>query len=413
MLRLPLQRKPFYGFIAFWLMFSMITFTVAMAADGASAESGSAPRAPDGREIFWLRCTACHGVDGRGDPGRQLLKIDMPNFADCSFASREPDSDFAAVIHGGGPARGFDVRMPAHGKPTSQAEIDRINAQLGDASEPTTVVSGRLNDAEIARVISHLRTFCTDERWPRGELNFPRPLLTEKAFPEDEAVVTTFANVNRHGLISNQLLVEKRIGARAMVEFEMPVIAREWDKETNSAGGNKWYGGIGDFAIGTKYAFFHSLDSGSIASVGAEVKFPTGNDDHGLGTGKVVFEPYLAAGQLLPWNSFVQAQLLAEIPTSGGSEIYLRSALGKTFIPHPHGRAWTPMVEVIGIIDLGGTTEVNLDIVPQIQIPLNRRQHVRLNVGVWIPATRNDERPTRVGAYLLWDWFDGGLFEGW
>ncbi len=183
MFRLPLQRKPFYGSIAFWLMFSMITFTVAMAAGGASAESGSAPRAPDGREIFWLRCTACHGVDGRGDPGRQLLKIDMPNFADCSFASREPDSDFAAVIHGGGPARGFDVRMPAHGKPTSQAEIDRINAQLGDASEPTTVVSGRLNDAEIARVISHLRTFCTDERWPRGELNFPRPLLTEKAFP--------------------------------------------------------------------------------------------------------------------------------------------------------------------------------------------------------------------------------------
>jgi hypothetical protein len=106
-------------------------------------------------------------------------------------------------------------------------------------------------------------------------------------------------------------------------------------------------------------------------------------------------------------------QLLGEIPTSGGGEIYLRSALGKTFLPRPHGRGWTPMVEVIGVVDLGGSTEVNLDIVPQIQVPLNQRQHVRLNVGVWIPATRNDKRATRVGAYLLWDWFDGGFFDGW
>jgi hypothetical protein len=71
------------------------------------------------------------------------------------------------------------------------------------------------------------------------------------------------------------------------------------------------------------------------------------------------------------------------------------------------------MVEVIGVFALGKNSESNLDIVPQIQIPLNRRQHVRLNLGVGIPATRNDERATRVGAYLLWDWFDGGFFEGW
>jgi hypothetical protein len=271
-----------------------------------------------------------------------------------------------------------------------------------------------LSQDEITRVLSHLRTFCTDDRWPRGELNLPRPLLTEKAFPEDEAVITTFGNVNRDGLISTQLLFEKRIGARAMVEIELPVIAREWDRdgsdgETNS----KWYGGVGDLAIGTKYAFFHSLDSGSIASLGGEVKVPTGNDDRGFGKGKVVFEPYLAVGQILPSNSFVQGQLVGEITTSGGSEIYLRSALGKTFTPQLHGRTWTPMLEVIGIIDFGSTTKVNLDIVPQIQISLNRRQHLSMNVGVWIPATRNDTRATRVGAYLLWDWFDGGLFEGW
>jgi len=422
-----IQRSSFYGSVAFLLTLSMTAYTVAMADDVApvengspppalegadevaSVENGSPPPALAGKQIFETRCAACHGVDGRGDPGRQLLKLELPNFADCSFASREPDSDFAAVIHGGGPARGFNVLMPAHGVPSSQAEIDQINAQMGVTSDSTTVVKGRLSDAEIARVISHLRTFCTDTRWPRGELNLPRPLLTEKAFPEDEAVLTTIANVNRNGNVVNQLLVEKRIGPRAMVEFEMPVIARELDEGGNSS----WHSGIGDIAIDTKYAFYHSLERGSIVSLGAEVKFPTGDDDKALGRGSVVFEPYLAAAQMLPWDSFVQLQFLGEIPTSGGSEVYLRSAVGKTFTFTPHGRGWTPMLEVIGVIDLGSSTEANLDIVPQIQIPLNQRQHVRMNIGVWIPATRNDTRATRVGAYLLWDWFDGGFFEGW
>jgi len=408
MFRLPRQRTALYGSIAFVLALSLAAHTVAMAddtaaipddtaamaADVASGENGSAPRALEGREIFEVRCSVCHGVDGRGEPrmtidaDKQLVKVVIPDFTDCSFATREPDSDFAAVIHGGGPSRGFNAMMPVWGAVLSQDEI--------------------------TRVLSHLRSFCSDERWPRGELNFPRPLLTEKAFPEDEAVITTFANVNRDGVISTQLLFEKRIGARAMVEIELPVIAREYDKDGRDGPTNsKWYGGVGDFAIGTKYAFFHSLDSGSIASVGAEVKFPTGNDDHGIGKGKVVFEPFLAAGQILPSNSFVQGQLLGEITTGGGSELYLRTALGKTFIPQLHGRTWTPMLELIGIVDFGSTTEVNLDIVPQIQVSLNKRQHISMNVGVWIPATRNDTRATRVGAYLLWDWFDGGLFEGW
>jgi hypothetical protein len=354
-----------------------------------------------------------------------LLKVDLPDFTDCSFASREPDSDFAAVIHGGGPARGFSVLMPAHGAASSPAQIDDNSPQSSGSSAPAgdradsqpsdpielPVVSGRLDRTEIALVIGYLRTFCSDERWPRGELNLPRPLLTEKAFPEDEAVVTSFANVNREDWVSTEFLFETRIGARGMLEIALPVVGREWERE--AGGRTKWYSGVGDLAVGAKYAFFHSLDSGSIVSLGGEIKVPTGNDDRGLGKGSVVFEPYLAAAQLLPADSFVQLQLLGEIPTSGANEIQLRGTLGKTFTPVLHGRRWTPMVEVIGVFDLSRGGESNLDIVPQIQIPLNQRQHVRMNVGVWIPATRNDERATRVGAYLLWDWFDGGFFEGW
>ena len=56
---------------------------------------------------------------------------------------------------------------------------------------------------------------------------------------------------------------------------------------------------------------------------------------------------------------------------------------------------------------LGGT------IVSQMQVTLNTRQHVMLNVGVRLPLTHASERSTQLLVYVLWDWFDGGLFSGW
>ena len=32
-------------------------------------------------------------------------------------------------------------------------------------------------------VVETLRSFCKEPGWPRGEMNFPRALMTEKAFP--------------------------------------------------------------------------------------------------------------------------------------------------------------------------------------------------------------------------------------
>ncbi len=34
------------------------------------------------------------------------------------------------------------------------------------------------------------------------------------------------------------------------------------------------------------------------------------------------------------------------------------------------------------------------------------------NIGVRIPVD-DPERSSQVMVYLLWDWFDGGFFEGW
>jgi len=218
--------------------------------------------------------------------------------------------------------------------------------------------------------------------------------------------VTGLADVEGDGEVVSSLLFEKRVGPRSQLELADELRARE------QAGG-PWLAGGGDVALGAKHAFYSDFERGSIASVGLEAWLPTGSEERGLGRGSVVLEPYLAWGQLLPGDAFLHVQALAELPTEGdlADEIQLRAALGRTFTPRPFGAAISPMVELIAVWSLDGGSTFDLDVAPQVQIPLSRRQHVRLNVGARIPITR--ERDTRVGAYLLWDWYDGGFFEGW
>ena len=61
-------------------------------------------------------------------------------------------------------------------------------------------------------------------------------------------------------------------------------------------------------------------------------------------------------------------------------------------------------------VDLVSGAETRWEVVPQMQVTLNTRQHVMLNAGVRLPLEGGD---AQVVIYLLWDWFDGGFFEGW
>src|SRR5688572_7996666 len=124
-----------------------------------------------GRELYQAACATCHGSDGKGS-SRAVVGFDtaLPDFTDCRFSSPEPDADWAAVITDGGPARSFDRRMPAFGQVLSEEQIEGV--------------------------VQYLRSFCDETSWPRGELNLPRALITEKAFPENEALLTT--SISRH-----------------------------------------------------------------------------------------------------------------------------------------------------------------------------------------------------------------------
>jgi mono/diheme cytochrome c family protein len=350
------------------------------------------PAVRSGAEFYQAACSACHGAGGTGVPRSQVgFDIPLPDFTDCGFASREPDDDWLAVAHGGGAARGFDEMMPA----------------FGDA----------LTILEFERILAHIRGFCRDDAWPRGELNLPRAFFTEKAYPEDEAVYTIAVGTGKRKAFSNEILYEKRFGPRNQIEIAVPFGWREGpDWITNPESGAGWVGSLGDLAVGVKRAVFHSLRSGSIFSFGAEVVLPTGDRAKGLGRGTSVFEPFASYGQIMPADFFFQSQAGLEFPFDADrarKEGFWRLALGRTWTSGRFGRAWSPMIELLGAREMVSGGPVRWDVVPQMQITLNRRQHVMMNVGVRVPTSDRDNRDTVILFYLLWDWFDGGFLEGW
>jgi hypothetical protein len=71
------------------------------------------------------------------------------------------------------------------------------------------------------------------------------------------------------------------------------------------------------------------------------------------------------------------------------------------------------MIEILGAHESGSDEDTNWDVVPQFQVTLNTRQHVMANMGFRIPANNRDAREVQFVFYLLWDWFDGGILEGW
>jgi mono/diheme cytochrome c family protein len=353
--------------------------TIVLATAPAAAQDRPAR---GGSEVYRAACAACHGANGTGMPRATVgFETPLPDFTDCSFATREPDADWMAVAHDGGPARAFDRRMPAFGE--------------------------ALTERELQGALTHIRTFCRSAAWPRGELNLPRALVTEKAYPEDEAVLTVSSDTTGDGRVATEFLYERRIGARSQYEIVVPWVTQ------GAADGQGWQRGLGDVAVALKHAFFHSLEDGRILSGAFEVVLPTGNEMQGLGAGTTVFEPFAAFGQMLPGDSFVQAQIGLELPAEGTREGFWRATAGKSFTEGRFGRTWTPMVEVLAARELEEGAGAHWDVLPQLQVTLSRRQHVMLNVGVRMPVNDRAGRPTRVLTYLLWDWFDGGLFDGW
>jgi mono/diheme cytochrome c family protein len=339
-----------------------------------------------GEEIYRAACVACHGPDGKGTPesltGFQRPDT-FPDFTRCDQTTPEDNYAWKSVIRDGGPSRGFSQIMPS----------------FRDA----------LTSEQMDKVIHYLRGFCTESSWPRGELNLPRALLTEKAYPEDEVVITTTLNAKGAPAVTNEIVHEQRFGVKNQIEVSVPVNFVDQN--------HVWHGGFGDVGLGLKCELFSSLRTGSILSVQGGAHFATANQAHGLGSGVNSFELFAAYGQLLPAKTFLQFQGGSELPTDtriAPKSVFWRTALGKSFNQDQGlGRLWSPMVEFVASRDLQNGATTNWDVVPEMQVTLSKRQHVRADVGISMPGTNTAGRSTQVLFYVLWDWQDGKLTQGW
>ncbi len=364
-------------------------FLILLSLPAAAQNEGGG--AKSGQKIYLSSCAACHGADGKGQSQSRVgFDVPLPDFSDCNFATREPDADWTAIAYQGGPVRGFSRLMPA----------------FGDV----------LTFEEITKAVEYIRTFCPDKSWPRGDLNLPRAIITEKAFPEDEAVIN-FGVGEKLDSISGEFVYEQRFGARNQIELVVPFGWNERPVPDGTGAAGDWTSNLGDIALGMKRALIHSSRSGSIFSAAAEIIFPTGDEAAGSGKGTFVFEPFVSYGQILPADFFLHSQFGFEFPfksSKAEDEAFLRLVLGRTFTTGGWwGRAWSPMVELLASRELAAGEDIVFDIMPEIQVTLSKRQHIMLNLGVRIPVTDASSRDLQIMVYLLWDWFDGGFFEGW
>src|SRR5262249_49136748 len=142
---------------------------------------------------------------------------------DCPTTTPELDVDWKATITQGGHGRGFSHIMPSFAEALTSPQIDAV--------------------------IGYLRGLCRDRRYPRGELNLPRPLHTEKAFPESETVLTMGLTTHQPTALDSELAYEQRLTARDQLELAVPFSSVIDEGGTRASG-------VGDVALGWKRVVF-------------------------------------------------------------------------------------------------------------------------------------------------------------
>jgi cytochrome c553 len=330
----------------------------------------------DGKLLYedYAGCASCHGADGKGDVEGLALDPMPPDLTDCSFNSREPRRDWQAVIKHGGPVRGLSESMPAYG------EV--------------------LDEAQVQKIIEHLKTFCADRGWPQGDLNFRRPQITSKAFPENETLLIPSYTKQPNESAVTKFIYERRFGSRGHWEIAVPFAA---EFGTPSASG------LGDIELSAKYVLLDRLSALAILSGGLEAVLPTGESSLGIGSGSWKLAPYLAAGKGFD-SFFVQSSLKGEFPLesdAGESELLFNLAFTLPLTKEKKGLF--PMLELNTITALE-TGDTAMLLTPQLYIGLVKRGHVAFSLGGQIPVAGERPFDYRILSFLLWEYADGGLW---
>ncbi|OLB08197.1 MAG: hypothetical protein AUH06_03350 [Gemmatimonadetes bacterium 13_2_20CM_69_27] len=314
----------------------------------APADSGPAA-------LYQAWCSKCHGTDGRGRAAATTrLAVPPADLQECQASTAEPEARWIGIVTQGGAAFGLSLDMPA----------------FGEAGTP----------AQIRAVVRYARSLCGDSGWPPGELNFPRSFLVEKAFPENEWVVTEAGR-------GQALIYERRFGKRLQVEGEARTmfdsLRRPFDGVTASL----------------KYNVWHSLERRALASLGVEATPPLGRQE----TWEI--EPFVSFGAN-PGALVLQGEVVASWEEAAGVTAFsYRLGVGREV-----GRV-VPMLDAGWTVPRAGQHALSL--YPQLWMRLSRLGHVAASVGAEVRAVGPEPRRPRLIAFVLWDYGDAPLLHGW
>lgn len=306
---------------------------------------GAQPQPTTIPEMWSAWCARCHAQDGSGKIAEPTVTVEPMDFTDCRLTSAEPDADWERAIAKGGPGVGLSPEMPAF--------------------------EDSLTPEQISGFVRHMRGFCTDRGWPSGNTNFPRPILTEKAFPENEFLVLPAISHDRND-VEIKALYERRVGKRSMFEIGVPV--------AND--------GVDELEAAVKHALVSN--DRSIVSLGFETV---------LSSSLAIFEPFASAGTMLrDW--YVQGQIKVELPTD-------RARADRAFIYNAYlGRdtSAAPTTWTIGVEINGENGE--LAFTPQVRKGLTGTGALAASLGVTIPINKREQRGVRWVGYWLWEYLE-------
>ena len=290
-------------------------------------------------------CARCHAQDGTGRIDEPTVSVVPMDFTDCRVTTAEPDADWERAIAKGGPGVGLSPQMPAF--------------------------EDSLTPEQITAFVSHIRSFCRDPGWPNGNTNFPRPNVTEKAFPENEFVILPAVSHDRED-VELTAIYERRLGKRSMIEFGVPV-TRD---------------GIDEVEVAIKHALFSSRVS--ILSLGFETA---------LSRDTAVFEPFISAGTARrDW--YLQGQLKYELPADrvkASRALVYNVYLGRDTSAAP--TTWTLGIELNG-------ENRELALTPQVRKGLTGTGALAASIGAMVPINEREEKGVRWVGYLLWEYLE-------
>lgn len=308
-----------------------------------------------GREVFEHHCVSCHGADGKGT-GRLAadLLVKPADLTDCKLTDEDPVLLGQGVIRHGGPHIGRSLAMP-----------------------PFETV---LSDSDIVDVAHYVRTLCADPDWVPRELDFPHPLITGKAFPEQH--LTIGGRFGRNGTNINEYMgtLDYRVNGLTSIGIMARSLFIDPDIGPMEAG-------LGDTVLSVNRVLAFSTQYRTLASAGLGLTLPTGSDRRGLGDGVFVVEPGLRAG--VEWKQVVvQVAGALAVPagtSNSSSQANVDVAIGRYFFPTPRVQI-TPMIELNTATRISGSSsgETQSAILPLIRVKWLRWA---IGIGVQVPIT--------------------------